>query len=123
MPKTGFGHSTPLLVTIKDRPQLVTVASGMSPQPEGIQSFDPSNGKRIWWCKGAGDASSPAYGAGILYSDSGRGGQGTALDPAGEGDLSATHVRWTSAGLSEAIALDRCRMRHQGRTMGRGSAQ
>jgi outer membrane protein assembly factor BamB len=104
LPMTGFGHSTPLRVRIRDRLQLVTVASGMGVHPEGIQGFDPADGRRIWWCKGAGDASSPAFGSGILYTDSGRGGLGTALDPAGEGDLSATHVRWTSGALGEAVA-------------------
>jgi outer membrane protein assembly factor BamB len=103
MPKTGFGHSTPLLIDVKGRRQLVTVASGAGNFGEAVMAFDPADGKRIWWCAGAGDASSPAYGGGILYTDSGRGGQGTAVDPTGEGDVTATHVKWTVGGMPESI--------------------
>ncbi len=98
-----FGHSTPVLIEVKGKAQLVTLASGMGAAPDAFQAFDPADGRRIWWCRGQGDASSPAWGAGILYGDSGRGGGGTAVDPTGEGDVSATHVRWTAGGLTEAI--------------------
>ncbi len=104
LPGVGFGHSTPVQIDVKGKPQLVFVASGMKAWGEAVQGFDPATGKRLWWCKGAGDASSPAWGSGILYTDSGRGGVGTAVDPTGEGDVSATHVRWTSGSLPEAIA-------------------
>jgi hypothetical protein len=102
--KTGFGHSTPLLIESGGRKQLVTVASGMAPSPEGIQSFDPATGRRLWWAPGAGDASSPAFGDGIVYTDSGRGGQGTAVDPGGEGEVGATHVKWTVGGMGESLS-------------------
>jgi len=102
LPKVGFAHSTPVLVSIQGKPQVVIVASGIGVTPEGVQAFDPADGKRLWWCKGAGDASSPAWGSGILYTDSGRGGSGTALDPTGEGDLSGK-IKWSVGGLSEAI--------------------
>jgi outer membrane protein assembly factor BamB len=102
-PQTGFAHSTPILIDVKGKPQLVTLASGIAVKPDAVIAFDPADGRRLWWCKGAGDASSPAFGGGIVYTDSGRGGQGTAVDPTGEGDVTATHVKWTSQGLSEAI--------------------
>jgi outer membrane protein assembly factor BamB len=102
LPKVSFAHSTPVLVASQGKPQIVIVASGIGVHPEGVQGFDPADGKRIWWCKGAGDASSPAFGGGILYTDSGRGGNGTALDPSGEGDLTGK-IKWTVGGLSEAI--------------------
>ena len=103
MPKVGFGHSTPLLITVKGKPQVVVLASGMGAKDDGLQAFDPTDGRRLWWCKAQGDASSPAYGGGIVYTDSGRGGNGIAVDPTGEGDVGATHVKWTVGGLGEAI--------------------
>lgn len=102
LPKVGFAHSTPVIVAVGGKPQVVIVASGIGVTSEGVQAFDPDDGRRIWWCKGAGDASSPAFGGGILYTDSGRGGSGTALDPSGEGDLTSK-IKWTAGGLSEAI--------------------
>jgi outer membrane protein assembly factor BamB len=102
LPKISFAHSTPVLLPIQGKTQVVIVASGIGVNPEAVQGFDPADGKRIWWAKGAGDASSPAFGGGILYTDSGRGGTGTALDPSGEGDLTGK-IKWTVGGLSEAI--------------------
>lgn len=103
MPTIGFAHSTPLIIDVKGKSQMLVVASGAGVKNDGIQSFDPTNGKRLWWCKGGGDASSPAYGSGIVYFDSGRGGPGFAVDPTGEGDVSKTHVRWTESQVPEAI--------------------
>ncbi len=104
LPRTGFGHSTPVLIDVKGKPQMIVVASGGSASGEAIQSFDPADGKRLWWCKGAGDASSPAFGAGLVYADSGRGSDGFAVDPGGEGDVTATHSRWKAGPLTESIA-------------------
>lgn len=100
---TGFGHSTPVIIQVNDRPQMLVLASGMSVTGNALQALDPSDGHRIWWCRGAGDASSPAYGAGIVYFDSGRGSLGTAVDPTGSGDASSTHIRWTVGQVSEGI--------------------
>ena len=100
LPKTGYGHSTPLLIDVHGKPQLIVIATG---KDEALQSFDPADGRRLWWCKAAGDASSPAYGSGILYVDSGRGGNGFAVDPTGTGDVGATHVKWTSEKMGESI--------------------
>ncbi|HEV3029934.1 MAG TPA: PQQ-binding-like beta-propeller repeat protein, partial [Planctomycetota bacterium] len=94
LPKVSFAHSTPVLLPNQGKTQVVIVASGIGVTPEGVQGFDPADGKRIWWCRGAGDASSPAFASGILYTDSGRGGSGTALDPSGEGDLTGK-IKWT----------------------------
>lgn len=103
-PKMGFGHSTPLLIDVKGKPQLLVLASGMGPADEALRALDPADGKILWTCKAAGDASSPAYGAGIVYCDSGRGGPGFAIDPTGSSDVSKTHIRWTVNNVPEAIS-------------------
>ncbi len=123
LPKTGFGHSTPVLIEAKGRRQLITVASGAGVMAEAVQSFDPATGKRYWWCSGAGDASSPAFGAGILYTDSGRGGSGTAMDPGGEGDVGATHVKWTAGGMNESIGSPIIVGEHVFRLLGNGDVR
>jgi outer membrane protein assembly factor BamB len=103
LPTIGFAHSTPLIIDVKGKPQMLVLASGMRVMPDGLQSFDPASGERLWWCRGGGDASSPAYGNGLVYFDSGRGGQGFAVDPTGTGDVAATHIKWTLDKLNEAI--------------------
>src|SRR6185503_8294282 len=102
MPKVGYTHSTPLLIQVKEKPQLIVIGGG-NMKDDALQSFDPADGRRLWWCKGQGDASSPAYGGDIVYTDSGRGGNGIAVDPTGEGDVSGSHVKWSVSGLGEAI--------------------
>jgi len=106
-PDMGFGHSTPILIPVKEKPQLLLLASGMAEKDNALRSLDPATGKPLWWCRGAGDASSPAFGSGIVYFDSGRGGKGVAVDPSGTGDVSATHTRWTvrADGVSSPIIV------------------
>src|SRR5207245_10818910 len=103
LPTVGFGHSTPVMIDVKGKRQMLILASAMGVAPDGLQSFDPATGERLWWCKGGGDASSPAYGDGIVYFDSGRGGPGFAVGPTGTGDVSATHVKWTISKLNGDI--------------------
>ena len=103
LPRTGFAHSTPVLIEVKGEPQLVVVALGGGEADEGVQSFDPDSGKRVWWCRGGGDASSAAFGAGIVYCDDGRGGPGIAIDPTGSGDVTKTHVKWRVNQVPEGI--------------------
>ena len=104
LPDMAFGHSTPVIISVQKRPQMLVLASGMSQMGNALRSLDPASGKLLWWCRGAGDASSPAFGAGIVYFDSGRGGTGVAVDPSGSGDVSATHIRWTGPDIPEAIS-------------------
>jgi outer membrane protein assembly factor BamB len=103
MPTVGFSHSTPVVIEAGSRPQVLVAASAMGVTPDGLQSFDPATGRRLWWCRGGGDASSPAYGDGIVYFDSGRGGPGFAVDPTGSGDVTATHVKWSVPRVTEAL--------------------
>ena len=99
-----FGHSTPLIIQVHNKPQMLLVASGMEKAGDALQSLDPADGKLLWWCRGEGDASSPAYGQGLVYFDGGRGGTGVAVDPNGSGDVSNTHVRWTIMQRGEALS-------------------
>ncbi len=103
LPDMAFGHSTPVIISVKKQPQMLVLASGMGETSNALRSLDPAGGKLLWWCRGAGDAASPAFGSGIVYFDSGRGGKGVAVDPGGTGDVSATHIRWTGPQISEAI--------------------
>jgi outer membrane protein assembly factor BamB len=103
LPHTGFAHSTPVLIEVAGQPQLVVVASGGGEADDGVQSFGPVDGSRLWWCRGGGDAASAAFGAGIIYCDNGRGGPGVAIDPTGSGDVTKSHIRWRIDQIPEGI--------------------
>src|SRR5262245_31272135 len=83
--------STPALIRIGDRTQLIHYAGG-------IQSLDPGTGELLWFCRGVTSGqSSPVFGSGLLYTDAGRyGQQGNVVDATGKGDVSKTHVKWTA---------------------------
>ena len=102
-PDTGFAHSTPVIVKVAGKPQMLVSATG------ALQGVDPASGKILWWCAAQGDASSPAFGGGVVFSDSGRGGKAVCVDPTGAGDVTKTHLKWTipqiSEGLSSAIIV------------------
>jgi outer membrane protein assembly factor BamB len=77
-----------LLITVKDKPQLVVASS------REVLAFDPASDTVLWSCKWGGNRyPALAYGSGLLYV-CGDGGEGLAIDPAGEGDVSKTHVKW-----------------------------
>jgi len=87
-PEVTFAHSTPILLAVGGKTQLIVSGS------TGLMGVDPDEGKRIWWCKGAGETASPVYGGGLVYADTGRGSGGLAVDPTGQGDVTATHLKW-----------------------------
>jgi outer membrane protein assembly factor BamB len=97
-PKQNFSHSTPVLVKIKDKPQLLVAASN------ALQGVDPASGKVLWWCDAAGDTVSPVHGGGVVYCDSGRGGGGVAVDPTGTGDVTKTHLKWKVSNVPEGFS-------------------
>ncbi len=97
-PETGFAHSTPVIVQIGGRPQMLVSAS------KALQGIDPADGHLLWWCPAAGDSASPAYDGELVYSDSGRGGRGVCVDPTGMGDVGKTHLRWTFPQIPEGLS-------------------
>ena len=103
LPQAGFAHSTPVLIEVGGKPQLIIAASGGGEADGGIQSIHPATGEILWTCRGGGEAASPAFGAGIVYCDNGRGGPGVAIDPTGSGDVTKTHIKWRVNQIPEGI--------------------
>jgi outer membrane protein assembly factor BamB len=80
--------ATPTLLRIDGRLQLIHMAGG-------VQGLDPATGEVLWSCRAPAGLSSAVFGSGLIYTDSGRGGQaGAAVDPVGKGDVSKTNVKW-----------------------------
>jgi outer membrane protein assembly factor BamB len=97
-PKARFNHSTPLLAEVKGKPQLLVGAS------DALEGLDPADGKVLWWCNASGDVTTPVYGAGVVYCDSGRGGgPGVSVDPTGSGDVTKTHLKWKVPQVQEGF--------------------
>jgi outer membrane protein assembly factor BamB len=88
--KTGACNSTPILLEVKGKTQLVIAGQNI------LQGLNPENGEPIWWCKSWGFGASPAYAKGLLYVDKGGNEPAQLVDPTGEGDVTKTHVKWKS---------------------------
>jgi outer membrane protein assembly factor BamB len=103
-PEAKYCHTTPVFITVAGRPQMLVSSNS------ALQGLDPASGKILWWCSASGDASSPAFGGGLVFSDSGRGGKAVCVDPSGTGDVTNTHLKWTvpqiPEGLSSAIIVN-----------------
>ncbi|QDU26505.1 outer membrane biogenesis protein BamB [Anatilimnocola aggregata] len=95
---TGFTHTTPVIVEVAGRAQLLVTASSE------LQGLDPANGEKLWWCKTPGDVTSPVFADGLIYTDSGRGGPGILVAADGQGDVAATHVKWKLDQIPEGLS-------------------
>jgi outer membrane protein assembly factor BamB len=97
-PEAGFAHSTPVVVELQGKKQMLVAASN------AVQGLDPASGKVLWTAAAKGDTASPVVGGGIVYCDSGRGGLGTAVDPNGTGDLTKANTRWKLKDVPEGFS-------------------
>jgi outer membrane protein assembly factor BamB len=89
-----FSFSTPLLLTVNGQEQLVSAGSGV------VMSLDPKTGKELWRVRyGAGYSvvPRPVFANGLVYLSSGYDSPVFyAIRPEGRGDVTDTHVAWTS---------------------------
>lgn len=88
-----FSFCTPLLIKVKDRHQLILPGSNV------VQSIDPANGEEIWRVTydGFSVIPRPVYESGLVFVCTGfMRASVLAIDPAGSGDVTETHVKWQS---------------------------
>jgi outer membrane protein assembly factor BamB len=89
-----FSFSTPTVITVNGRQQLITPGSGV------VNALDPATGREIWQVR-YGDGYSvipkPIYGHGLLFIATGYNTPTVmAIRPDGQGDVTDTHVVWTA---------------------------
>lgn len=104
LPDVAFSHTSPVVIDVNGKPQLLVAGGGMGPADHAMESIDPADGKMLWWCRGVTESASPAFSGGLVYFDSGRGSIGTCVDPNGTGDISKTNIKWTIPNFGGAIA-------------------
>jgi outer membrane protein assembly factor BamB len=83
--------TSPILAQTPSGPQLISVAKPW------IMAHDPATGTEIWRVDGVGDdaAPSPTYSDGLAFAVSPNS-KVWAIGTDGKGDISATHVRWST---------------------------
>ena len=88
-------YATPNIIEHDGRKQLI------SPAAEATYSYDPATGQELWFIRhGAGFGYNvtcrPIYRHGLIFTNSGISKNLFAIDPSGAGDVTDTHIRWTT---------------------------
>ena len=91
--KKTFSFSTPLLITVDGKKQVISPGSG------AVCAFNPADGRELWRA-GYGEGYSviprPVFGHGLLFVSSGYDRPvAMAVRPGGKGDVTETHVAWS----------------------------
>lgn len=87
-----IGWGTPIAVRVGDHDEIIV--NGQS----HVMAYHPETGAELWRCAGTSDEviPTPVVGYGLVFCSSGRVGPTLAIRPGGRGDVSRTHVAWTT---------------------------
>jgi outer membrane protein assembly factor BamB len=88
----SVGWGTPIAVRVGDRDEIIVNSQ------RSVFAYDPERGLELWRCRGTTYEviPTPVVGHGLVFCASGRAGPTLAIRPGGRGDVSDTHVAWTS---------------------------
>lgn len=86
------GWGTPVVVNAGTRDELIVSSQ------RKVYGYDPQTGKELWTVSGLGFEviPTPVVAEGLILCSSGRQGPTIAIRPGGSGDVTSTHVAWTS---------------------------
>jgi outer membrane protein assembly factor BamB len=88
----SVGWGTPIAIRAGNRDEVIVNGQ------QYVHAYDPATGKELWRCGGTTYEviPTPVVGYGMVFCSSGRAGPTLAIKPGGSGDVSRTHVAWTS---------------------------
>jgi outer membrane protein assembly factor BamB len=86
------GWGTAVVLNTGERDELVVSSQ------RRVAAYDPASGKELWTARGMTFEviPTPVVGHGLVIASSGRAGPTMAIRPGGSGDVTATHVAWSS---------------------------
>ena len=88
----NVGWGTPIAVRVGDHDEIIVNSQ------QSVYAYDPDKGTELWRCSGTTYEviPTPVVGYGMVFCSSGRAGPTLAIKPGGKGDVTRTHVAWTS---------------------------
>jgi len=88
----NVGWGTAVVLTTGERDELIVSSQ------RRVAAYDPASGKELWTARGMSFEviPTPVVGHGLVFASSGRAGPTLAIRPGGSGDITATHVAWSS---------------------------
>ncbi len=86
------GWGTPVVITTGERDELIVSSQ------KNVDAYDPMTGEELWTARGMmmEVIPTPVVGHGLVFCSSGRQGPTLAIRPGGKGDVTDTHVAWSS---------------------------
>jgi outer membrane protein assembly factor BamB len=90
--QANVGWGTPIAVRVVDHDEIIV--NGQLK----VQAYNPDTGAELWSCGGTTYEviPTPVVGYGMVFCSSGRAGPTLAIRPGGKGDVTRSHVAWTS---------------------------
>ena len=88
----SVGWGTPIAVRVGDHDEIIVNGQ------RSVYAYDPDRGTELWRCGGTTYEviPTPVVGYGMVFCASGRAGPTLAIRPGGRGDVTRTHLAWTS---------------------------
>jgi hypothetical protein len=90
--EADVGWGTPIAVHVVDHDEIIVNGQLQ------VVAYNPDTGAALWNCKGSTYEviPTPVVGYGMVFCSSGRAGPTLAIRPGGKGDVTRTHLAWTS---------------------------
>jgi outer membrane protein assembly factor BamB len=90
--EASVGWGTPIAVRVGDHDEIIVNGQRQ------VVAYHPDTGAELWRCGGTTFEviPTPVVGYGMVFCSSGRAGPTLAIRPGGRGDVTRTHVEWTS---------------------------
>jgi outer membrane protein assembly factor BamB len=90
--EANVGWGTPIAVRVVDHDEIIVNGQLR------VQAYNPDTGAELWSCGGTTYEviPTPVVGYGMVFCSSGRAGPTLAIRPGGKGDVTRSHVAWTS---------------------------
>jgi outer membrane protein assembly factor BamB len=88
----SVGWGTPIAVRVGDHDEIIVNSQ------QRVHAYDPDTGRELWRCNGSlyEVIPTPVVGYGMVFCSSGRAGPTLAIRPGGRGDVTNTHLVWSS---------------------------
>ena len=90
--QASVGWGTPVAIRAGDHDEIIVNGQNR------VCAYDPETGRELWRCGGTNDEviPTPVVGHGLVFCSSGRAGPTLAIRPGGRGDVTRSHLVWSS---------------------------
>jgi outer membrane protein assembly factor BamB len=90
--EANVGWGTPVAIHAGDHDEIIVNSQ------QRVHAYDPDTGRELWRCSGTTYEviPTPVVGHGMVFCASGRAGPTLAIRPGGRGDVTRSHLAWTS---------------------------